>query len=143
MHLFNVATLFLVLTMVGVEFSVSAFEHPSAWRLDPQPQSKMLSHFAAVLGKVMPFWYASCLVLLGVETWLYRHTSGFEILVTASAIWTVTTLATILFLVPLNKLVVKGGAGWQEANRTWDRRHRVRIVALVVASVLLTYVLVG
>lgn len=140
MHLFNVVTVVLLLLLVGVEFSVSAFVNPSAWRLDPDPQSRMLSHFAGVLGKVMPVWYAVGLVLLGLETWLHRHEPGFVLLLTASAIWFVTTLLTIFFLVPLNNRIVKGGFGWQDAHRTWDTRHRVRIVALAVAAVLLTYV---
>ena len=140
MHLFNVATLVLLLLLVGVEFSVSAFVNPSAWRLDPEPRLRMLSHFAAVLGRLMPVWYAGGLVLLGLQTWLHRHEPGFAILLAASAIWFLTTLLTILFLVPLNNVVVKGSAGWQDAHRTWDTRHRVRIIALAVAAVLLTYV---
>ena len=139
MHSFNVATLFVILVMVGVEFSVSAFADPSAWRLDPEPQSRFLSLYAAVLGKVMPFWYAGGLVLLGVETWLYRHTSVFTLLLAASTIWFLTTLATMLFLVPLNNRVIEGGADSKDAHRSWDRRHRVRIVALAAASLLLTY----
>lgn len=67
----------------------------------------MMSHFAAVLGKVMPVWYALGLVLLGVESWLFRHQSGFLVLLTSTAIWFLTTLLTILFLVPLNNQVEK------------------------------------
>jgi hypothetical protein len=36
MHLFNIATLFVVLTLLGVEFSVSAFVNPAASRLEPE-----------------------------------------------------------------------------------------------------------
>lgn len=36
MYLFNMATLFIIVTLVGVEFSVSAFVNPAAWRLDPR-----------------------------------------------------------------------------------------------------------
>ena len=53
MHLFNMVTIFVVLTLLGVEFSVSAFVHPAAERLEPEAQLKMLSRFALVLGKVM------------------------------------------------------------------------------------------
>ena len=143
MHLFNVATMFVVLTLVGVEFSVSAFVDPSAWRLETAPQAVMLGRLAAVLGKVMPFWYAGALGLLGADTWLNRHTSGAKVLLTASVIWFLTTFATILFLVPLNKRVVEAGSGWQAAHRTWDRRHRVRIVALAIAAILLSYAVVS
>ena len=82
------------------------------------------------------------LVLLGVETWLHRQTPGFAALFAASAIWLLALLASVLFLVPLNKRVVEGAAGWQQLHRMWDRRHRVRIVALSVAGVLLTYAVV-
>ena len=142
MHLFNVAVVFITLLMVGAEFSVSAFVDPSAWRLDPEPQSKMLSHYADVLGKVMPFWYGVGLVLLGIETWLCRNAPEFTILLAASAIWFMSTLGSIIFLVPLNNRVIAVSPGWQAAHRSWDRRHRVRIAALAISSILLAYAIV-
>ena len=140
MHLLDVAVIFFVLLMVGSEFSVSAFTDPSAWRLDPVPQSVMLSHYAAVLGKVMPFWYGADLLLLGAETWLYRHTPDFPLLLIATSIWFLATLGSILFLVPLNNRVVAASPGWQAAHRSWDRRHRVRVAGLAIAALLLLYV---
>src|SRR5277367_3174070 len=101
MHLFNMATLFVVLTLVGVEFSVSAFVNPAAWRLDPESQLKMLSRFALVLGKVMPVWYSVSTLLLGIQTWLYWHTPGRSILLTADAIMVLIAVASIFVLVPL------------------------------------------
>jgi hypothetical protein len=77
MHLFNMATLFVVLTLVGVEFSVSAFVNPAASRLEPESQLKMLSRSALVLGKVMPVWYSVCTLFLGIQTCLQRMRSGF------------------------------------------------------------------
>lgn len=142
MHLLNMATIFVVLSLVGVEFSVSAFVNPAAWRLDPEAQLKMLSRFALVLGKVMPVWYPVCTLLLGIQTWLYWHTPGRAILLTADAIWLLTAMASIFLLVPLNTRVAEGAAGWQRIHRIWDRRHRVRIAALAIAAVLLTYVVV-
>ena len=142
MHVLNEITVVVLLLMVGVEFAVSAFVNPSAWHLDPDPQAKMLSHFAAVLGKVMPVWYAAGLLLLVAETWLHRFEPGRGLLLAASAIWLLMTLFTLLFLVPLNNLVIKAGPGRQEAHRTWDTRHRMRIIALAVAAVLLTYVVI-
>ena len=142
MHLLNMATLFVVLTLVGVEFSVSAFVNPAAWRLEPESQLKMLSRFALVLGKVMPVWYPVSAVLLGIQTWLFWHAPGRSILLTADAIWVLTSVASIFLLVPLNSRVAEGAADWQRIHRTWDRRHRVRIAALAIAAVLLTYVVV-
>ncbi len=141
MHLFTVVTLLAAVSLVGVEFSVSAFINPAAWRLEPESQLKMLSRLAVVLGRVMPVWYPVSTVLLCVETWLCWQMPGRAILLTASAIWVVTAVASIFFLVPLNNRVAEGAADWQRVQRTWDRRHRVRIAALATAAVLLTYVL--
>ena len=46
MHLFNMITVFFVVALVAVEFSVSAFVSPAAWRLDPEPQLNLLSRLA-------------------------------------------------------------------------------------------------
>lgn len=142
MHLFNLITLFVVLTLVGVEFSVSAFVNPAAWRLAPEPQLNLLSRLASVLGKVMPVWYPTCAVLLGIQTWLNWHRSGFALLLVADAVWALVSGATILFLVPLNTRVAERAADWQATHRTWDRRHRVRIAVLAAAGILLAHVLV-
>ena len=142
MHVFNMVTMFTVLTLVGVEFSVSAFLNPAAWRLAPEPQLQMLSRVASVLGKVMPVWYPVCALLLAVQTWLHWHLPGFRILLAADAVWLAVVVATILFLVPLNNRVASGAADWQRAHRTWDSRHRVRVAALAVAAILLSVVLV-
>ena len=141
MHFFNVATLFIVVSLVGVEFSVSAFVNPAALQLDSDAQLQMLSRFALVLGKVMPVWYPVCTLLFAIQTWLNWHTSGRVLLLTADAIWLLVSVASLLFLVPLNTRIAKGAADWQRVHRIWDRRHRVRIVALSVAAILLTYVL--
>ncbi len=142
MHLLNIVVAFFVLLMVGSELSVSAFTDPSAWRLDPLPQSVMLSHYAEVLGKVMPFWYGASLLLLGTETWLYWHTPDFVFLLVATSIWFLATLGSILFLVPLNNRVIAASPGWQAAHRSWDKRHRVRVVGLAVSALLFCYVIV-
>jgi uncharacterized membrane protein len=142
MHLFNMATLFVVLTLAGVEFSVSAFVNPAASRLEPESQLKMLSRSALVLGKVMPVWYTVSTVFLGIQTWLCWHTPGRAILLAADAIWVLIFLGSIFVLVPLASRVAEGAADWQRIHRIWDRRHRVRIAALATAAVLLTYVVV-
>ena len=142
MHLFDIATLFLVLTLFGVEFSVSAFMNPAASRLEPESHLKMLSRSALVLGKVMPVWYSVCTLFLGIQTWLCWHTPGRAILLTVDVIWVLISVASIFVLVPLAGRVAEGAADWQRIHRIWDRRHRVRIAALATAAVLLTYVVV-
>ena len=141
MHVFNVVCLIIVISLVGVEFSVSAFVNPAAWRLEPQAQLQLLSRFALVLGKVMPIWYPLCNLLMGIETWLQWHTSGRGVLLAADAIWLLASVASILWLVPLNTRIAEGVADWQRLHRIWDRRDRVRIAALSIAAVLFTYAL--
>ena len=141
MHIFDVATLFVVVSLIGVEFSVSAFVNPAAWRLAPEPQLKMISRLAVVLGRVMPVWYPACALLLGIETWLHWHTAGSGTLLVADALWVLASVGGILFLVPLNTRIAKGDADWQRLDRIWDGRHRVRTVALAISAILLTYVL--
>ena len=142
MHLFNMATLFVVLTLLGVEFSVSAFMNPAASRLEPESQLKMLSRSALVLGKVMPVWYSVSTLLLGIQTWLCWHSPGRSILLTADAIMVLIAVASIFLLVPLASRVAEGATDWQWINRIWDRRNRVRIAALATAAILLAYVIV-
>ncbi|MEG9437091.1 DUF1772 domain-containing protein [Edaphobacter sp. HDX4] len=142
MHLFNMATDFFILTLVGVEFSVSAFVNPAASRLDPEAQLKMLGRFASVLGRVMPVWYPVCTLMLGIQTWLHWYAPGLGLLLTADAIWVLTSVVSIFFLVPLNSRIAEGVADWQRIHRIWDRRHRMRIAALAIAALLLTDVLV-
>jgi uncharacterized membrane protein len=142
MHWFNIATLFVVLTLLGVEFSVSAFVNPAASRLEPESHLKMLSHSALVLGKVMPVWYLLSTLFFAIQTWLRWHTPGRAVLLAADAIWVLISVASIFVLVPLASRVAEGAADWQRIHRTWDRRHRVRIAAVATAAVLLTYVVV-
>ena len=70
---------------VGRFHNVSTFLKPSAGGLTQHPAT-MLSHFAAVFGKVMPFWYAGALVLIALDTKLNRHTPEAEVLLAATVI---------------------------------------------------------
>jgi uncharacterized membrane protein len=142
MHWFNVATVFFVVTLVGVEFSVSAFVNPAAWRLDEAAQAKMLGRFAFVLGRVMPVWYPACALMFVIQAWLHWNAPRVGVLLTAGAIWIITSVASIFFLVPLNSRIAEGAPDWQRIHRLWDQRHRVRIAALAVAALLLMDVLV-
>ncbi|GAA3759228.1 hypothetical protein GCM10022270_17000 [Terriglobus aquaticus] len=142
MHILNVVTVFLVVTVVGVEFSVSAFVNPAAWRLEAEAQLKMLSRFALVMGRVMPVWYPVCTLLLFVQTWLRWHEAGRDLLLAADAIWVLTSVISLFVLVPLNTRIAQGAPNWQRIHRIWDGRHRVRIAALAIAAILMLDVLV-
>jgi hypothetical protein len=110
-------TLFVVLSLIGVEVSVSAFVNPAAWRLNSEPQLRLLSRLALVLGKVMPVWYPACALLLGIQTWLLWHTADLRILLVADALWVLASVGRIIFLVPLNIRIAAGDSDWQRIHR--------------------------
>ena len=134
MHGFNMATLFAVLSLIGVEFSVYAFINPAARRLDPEPQLKLLSRLASVFGRVMTVWYPVCALLLVVETWLYLRSVDRNVLLAVVAIWLLASVASIVFLVPMNTPIAERAADWERTHRIGQQtscadcrsRHRSR-----------------
>ena len=62
-------------------------------------------------------------------------------LIVADAIWILTSVASIVLLVPLNNRVAEGADDWQRLHRIRDKRHRVRVAALASSALLLTYAL--
>ena len=115
--------------------------NPVIWQLEDRSQAKALSLFARILGKVMPFWYALCLALMIVETYLRRHQPGRTLLFIAIAIWIVIIVYTLTTLVPINNRIARLAdglpEGWRQEHKRWDTYHRWRILSLVIAAVCL------
>ena len=141
MHILDIATITIIGLMVGNELTVSLFINPVMRQLDGPTQARTLSLFAALLGRVMPFWYCLCLVLLLVETVLRHRTPAFAPLLTSAIVWAATILYTVLFLVPINNRI----AALQATNpiedclpshERWNRLHTLRIVAILIAFLL-------
>ena len=84
MHLIDILTIVIAGLMVGNELTVSLFINPVMRKLDAEAQTKALSLFAALLGRVMPVWYGFCLVLFLVETAAHRGEPQFYLLLAAS-----------------------------------------------------------
>ena len=141
--LIDFAAVFLTGLMVGNEFAVAAFIHPALSRLQPSAHLAAAKPIAALLGRIMPFWYAAGLLLLG-ELWLRRtpHASSYLLLIIAASLWALTILFTLLTLAPLNNRIAavdlrKPCAGWQSDRATWDKCHRLRVAVLATAFALL------
>lgn len=139
--LLNIAAIVSIGLMIGVEFAVWAFINPILRKLPDQPRAQAIVLFARKLGTVMPFWYASNLLLLIAEWVLLRHTSGALLLATATGIWVTVIVLTLIFLVPINNRLAReeAHAAADHAHREhkrWDSLHRVRVVALGAAMVL-------
>jgi uncharacterized membrane protein len=145
----DLLTLLVTGLMVGNEFAVAAFVHPAISKLDETCHSQATSVIAAVLGQLMPIWYALGLLLILLELWLHRPLglNGNGPLIAAAILWVLTIIATILYMVPINNRVAaiqSSGiySGWLNDRKRWDTLHRIRVVILAVAFALLLLALV-
>jgi hypothetical protein len=148
MHFLNTITIACAGLMVGNELAVSAFVNPAVWQLESGPQAQELSLLARSLGRVMPVWYGLCLALLAIESYLHRHQAALVPLLTATLIWVAVIAFTIGVLVPINNRIASLNLaaptpGWERDHKKWDSLHRVRILLLVIAVLVLTYALVA
>jgi len=137
----DVLTIVCTGLMIGNELAVSLFVNPVVWQLDDRSQAKALSLFAGILGKVMPFWYVLCLLLMIAETYLRRHQPGLTLLLIAVGIWIGIIVYTLTTLVPINNRIARLAdglpEGWRQEHKKWDTYHRWRILLLVIAMVCL------
>ena len=152
MHLLDTITVTITGLMVGNELALSAFVNPAVWRLENGPQAQALSLLARSLGRVMPVWYAMCLALLALESFLHRHQAALAPLFVATLIWVGVIVFSLGMLVPINNRIASldtsGNTsaptpGWGSDHRKWDMLHRVRILLLVVALCVFTSALVA
>jgi uncharacterized membrane protein len=147
MHLLDIITITSAGLMAGNELAVSAFMNPTLRRLNPGPQAQALSVLARSLGRAMPFWYGLCLALLALESFLRRHQTTLAALLTAAVIWVAAIILSISVLVPINNRIASlsteaSAPGWERDHRKWEVLHRIRILLLVVAVLVLTSALV-
>ena len=138
----NLATITSIGLMIGSEFAVWAFINPILWKLDAPTRDEAVRLFARKLGKVMPFWYAANMALLLAEAVALRHQAGAGLLGVAAAIWAAVIILTLLFLVPINNRLARQNSPTQLASahrehKRWDVMHRVRVLALGAAMLLL------
>ena len=143
-HLLELAAVVVAGTMVGNELAIALFVHPKLWRLDEATHVRAVQPLAAVLGAVMPFWYA--LTLLGSVgvAFLARPagTFGHGLALAAAGLFAAMIVYTVLLPVPINNQVVRWRpealpANWRELRRRWDALHAFRVVVLAVAFILL------
>ncbi|HEX4319285.1 MAG TPA: anthrone oxygenase family protein [Acidobacteriaceae bacterium] len=143
MLILDVITILCIGLMTGNELAVSLFVNPAIWQLEDRAQAAILRILARSLGKAMPVWYIASLILMGIEAFLHRQQSSLPWLLAAIALWIAIILYTVTSLVPINNRVAALDPahlpdGWSAEHRTWDARHRFRILVLVLASASLT-----
>jgi uncharacterized membrane protein len=148
MHVLDIITITSAGMMTGNELAVSAFVNPAMRRLESGPQAQALSILARSLGRAMPVWYGSCLALLALESFLRRHQTTLPALLTAAAIQMAVIVFSITTLVPINNRIAAlntaaPAPGWDRDHRKWDVLHRIRILLLIVALLIVIGALVA
>jgi uncharacterized membrane protein len=142
----DILTVMSVGLMTGTEFAVSVFRNPVLWRMEDQAQGFAVRAFARVLGRVMPFWYGGNLLLIVAEAMVRRSQPGAWLLDGACGVWAAVIVLTLVFLVPINnRLSALTDGSFSETvkreHRQWDGRHRLRVVALLLAMGMMLVVL--
>jgi len=148
MHLLDTITITLAGLMAGNELALSAFVNPAVWQLESGAQAQGLSLLARSLGRVMPVWYSLCLALLALETYLHRHQTALAALLVAAALWAGAIVLSISALVPINNRIASlntaaPAPGWKRDHKKWDGLHRVRILLLILALLIVVNALVA
>lgn len=132
--------------LVGNEIAVGWFVHPKLWTLDDSSHLRAAQPLARVYGKVMPFWYALALLTFGGLAYALRKIADatpFWLAVAGAALWLLTIVYTLLGPAPINSRVANWNvtnppADWQAQRRRWDYLHRFRVIAIVLALLLIT-----
>jgi len=148
MHLLNIVTITCAGLMVGNELSVSAFVNPALRRLESAPHAQAASIFARSLGRAMPVWYGLCLALLALDSFLHLHQATLAPLLMAAALWVGAIILSVTALVPINNRIASlntaaPAPGWERDHRKWDALHRVRVLLLMVALLIVVNALVA
>jgi hypothetical protein len=134
--------------LLGNEFSVGVFIHPTLARVDHERFLPAIQVFAALFGKIMPFWMGATLLLhliLLVCTWSWPAFPTV-LLLTATLLWLGIILFSVVGPVPINNQVKawdnrKLPPDWQEQRRRWDRLNAIRVVLIGLAflALILSY----
>src|SRR6201987_3915468 len=126
--------------MCGSELNVAAFAHPT---LDRQPLAVHIpvrSSFAALFGRVMPFWMAgsTLLNLLLLLRFEHLNKSAWQLAAIAFAIQVFSVVFSPVGPVPINNRIAKWTpaslpSDWKAQEHRWDLYHWFRTCGLIVA----------
>lgn len=130
--------------MVGNEFAVSAFVHPSFSQLDDTAHAAAAQSLARIYGRVMPFWYALVLILtvaVSINLRLARPDALWFAIVSAT-LWLSSIVFTLIGPLPINNQVIGWDLehlppNWKDLRSRWDRLHAIRVAILFAAFVCL------
>jgi uncharacterized membrane protein len=130
--------------MCGSELNVAAFAHPTFNRQPLQAHILVRSSFAALFGKVMPFWMAGSTVLnlLLLLPFGHLNKSAWHLAAIAFAIQVFAVVFSLVAPVPINNRIAKWTpaslpSDWKAQEHRWDLYHWFRTCGLIVAFAIL------
>jgi uncharacterized membrane protein len=129
--------------MCGSELSVAAFAHPAFKHQSQDVHIRLRSFFAAVLGRVMPFWMVGSTVLnLLLLLIVPLDKAAWNLAAVALAIQIFAIVFSLVGPVPINNRIAKWTPesvpeDWREQEHRWDLYHWLRTAGLVIALALL------
>ena len=130
--------------MCGSELNVAAFAHPTFNRQPLQAHILVRSSFAALFGKVMPFWMAGSTVLNLLLLLRFGHLnkSAWHLAAIAFAIQVFAVVFSLVAPVPINNRIAKWTpaslpSDWKAQEHRWDLYHWFRTCGLIVAFAIL------
>ena len=130
--------------LMGNEFSIAFFIHPSLVRAGHQSFIPAIQVFAKFFGRIMPFWMTGTLafhLLISWVAWSSHHRAALFMLY-ASAVWVFVVLFSVIFPVPINNRVGRWNpmslpVNWKRERRLWDAYNAIRVVFIGCAFILL------
>jgi hypothetical protein len=89
-----------------------------------------------------------CLALLALESFLHLYQATLAPLLIAAALWVGAIVLSISALAPINNRIASlntaaPAPGWERDHRRWDNLHRVRILLLMLALLIVVNALVA
>ena len=130
--------------LMGNEFSIAFFIHPSLTQSDHKAFIPAIQVFARLLGRIMPFWMAGTLaahLALALFFWSSQHAASLFTLY-ASCVWLFICIFSVIFPVPINNRVGRWNPlalpeNWESERKLWDTYNTIRVAFIVLAFVFL------
>jgi hypothetical protein len=130
--------------MCGSELNVAAFAHPTLNRQPLESHILVRSSFAALFGRVMPFWMAASTLLNLLLLFPFAHLNSvaWRFAAIAFAIQMLAVVFSLLAPVPINNRIAQWTPAslpnnWKAQENRWDLYHWLRTCSLVAAFIML------
>jgi hypothetical protein len=132
--------------MCGSELNVAAFAHPTLNQQPLETHIRLRSSWAALFGRVMPFWMSgsALLNLLLLLPVVHLSEPAWRFAAIAFGIQILAVVFSLIGPVPINNRIIKWTPeslpnDWRAQEHRWDLYHWVRTAGLIVGFALLVF----